>query len=79
MVTPSSRTARKVSSGKYARGKYARAISDRSGLEYPYNEMVREWTGALVQLLLQLLEEYQIKLQILFLAHSVQQEYHTLK
>ena len=48
MVTPSSRTARKASSGKYARGKYARAISDRSGLEYPYKEMVREWNGALV-------------------------------
>lgn len=31
-----------------ARGKYARAISDRSGLEFPYNEMVREWNGHLV-------------------------------
>ena len=28
---------------KYATGKHARAISDRSGLEFPYREMVREW------------------------------------
>ena len=27
----------------YARGKYAQAISDRSGMAFPYNEMVREW------------------------------------
>ena len=26
----------------YARGKYAQAISDRSGLAFPYNEMVKE-------------------------------------
>ena len=32
----------------YAKGKYAKAISDRSGLEFPYNEMVREWNGSLV-------------------------------
>jgi hypothetical protein len=32
----------------YAAGKYAKAISDRSGMEFPYNEMVREWTGMLV-------------------------------
>ena len=31
-----------------ATGKYAKAISDRSGMEFPYNEMVREWTGMLV-------------------------------
>ena len=31
-----------------ARGKYAKAISDRSGMEFPYNEMVREWNGHLV-------------------------------
>ena len=31
-----------------ARGKYAKAISDRSGLEFPYNEMVKEWNGHLV-------------------------------
>jgi len=33
---------------KYATGKYAKAISDRSGLEFPYKEMVREWNGSLV-------------------------------
>ena len=27
----------------FARGKYAKAISDRSGMEFPYNEMIREW------------------------------------
>ena len=32
----------------FSQGKYALAISDRSGLAFPYNEMVREWTGALV-------------------------------
>ena len=31
-----------------ARGKYAKAISDRSGMEFPYNEMVKEWNGQLV-------------------------------
>jgi len=31
-----------------ARGKYAKAISDRSGMEFPYNEMMREWNGSLV-------------------------------
>ena len=34
--------------GKYATGKYALAISDRSGLQFPYSEMVREWNGSLV-------------------------------
>ena len=33
---------------KYAAGKYAKAISDRSGLQFPYREMVREWNGSLV-------------------------------
>ena len=32
----------------YATGKYALAISDRSGLRFPYSEMVREWNGSLV-------------------------------
>jgi len=32
----------------FSQGKYALAISDRSGMAYPYNEMVREWTGAFV-------------------------------
>jgi len=29
-------------------GKYAKFISDRSGLEFPYSEMVIEWNGARV-------------------------------
>ena len=33
---------------KYASGKHAKAISDRSGMEFPYREMVREWNGAFV-------------------------------
>ena len=33
---------------KYATGKYAKAISDRSGMEFPYREMLREWNGSLV-------------------------------
>jgi len=32
----------------FASGKFALAISDRSGMAFPYNEMVREWNGALV-------------------------------
>ena len=36
--------------GKYASGKYAYAISDRSGLRFPYDEMVREWNGSLVHM-----------------------------
>ena len=32
----------------YARGKYAKFISDRSGMEFPYKEMVKEWNGARV-------------------------------
>ena len=35
---------------KYASGKYALAISDRSGLQFPYKEMVREWNGSLVHM-----------------------------
>ena len=34
----------------YARGKHAKAISDRSGMEFPYNEMVKEWNGAFVHI-----------------------------
>ena len=33
---------------KFSRGQYALSISDRSGLAFPYLEMVREWTGAWV-------------------------------
>ena len=32
----------------FAKGKYAKAISDRSGMEFPYREMVREWNGSFV-------------------------------
>ena len=31
-------------------GKYAKAISDRAGFEFPYNEMGREWNGSLVHI-----------------------------
>jgi hypothetical protein len=34
----------------FAQGKFALAISDRSGMAFPYNEMVREWNGALVHM-----------------------------
>jgi|TARA_R110000782_G_scaffold22776_1_gene60054 hypothetical protein len=29
-------------------GKHAKAISDRSGMEFPYSEMVKEWNGSFV-------------------------------
>ena len=31
-----------------ASGKYSKAVSDRSGLSFPYTEMIKEWNGALV-------------------------------
>ena len=31
-----------------ARGKYSKAITDRSGMEFPYNEMLKEWNGSFV-------------------------------
>ena len=34
----------------FSKGRYAKAISDRSGMEFPYKEMVKEWTGALVHI-----------------------------
>ena len=34
----------------YATGKRSQAISDRSGQAFPYKEMVKEWTGALVHI-----------------------------
>ena len=40
----------------FASGKFALAISDRSGMAFPYNEMVREWNGALVHV-----SEYEAK------------------
>ena len=33
---------------KYATGRYAKRISDRSGMAFPYNEMVKEWNGSTV-------------------------------
>ena len=36
--------------GKFARGKYAQFISDRSGMAFPYLEMIKEWTGARVHI-----------------------------
>jgi hypothetical protein len=32
----------------FAKGKHSKAISDRSGLEFPYIEMVKEWNGMFV-------------------------------
>jgi len=31
-----------------ARGKHSKAISDRSGMEFPYLEMMKEWNGSFV-------------------------------
>ena len=36
--------------GKYASGKFAKRISDRSGMAFPYNEMVKEWNGSTVHI-----------------------------
>ena len=36
--------------GKYASGKFAKRISDRSGMAFPYNEMVQEWNGSWVHI-----------------------------
>ena len=33
---------------KYASGKWALGISDRSGFRYPLHRMRKEWTGMLV-------------------------------
>jgi len=35
---------------KYATGRFAKRISDRSGLAFPYNEMVKEWNGSTVHI-----------------------------
>tara|TARA_R110001592_G_scaffold108774_1_gene303927 strand:- start:167 stop:670 length:504 start_codon:yes stop_codon:yes gene_type:complete len=32
----------------FASGKKAKAISDRSGMAFPYNEMLKEWNGSFV-------------------------------
>ena len=36
--------------GKYASGRFAKRISDRSGMAFPYNEMVQEWNGSWVHI-----------------------------
>ena len=33
---------------KYSTGRFAKRISDRSGMAFPYNEMVKEWNGSTV-------------------------------
>ena len=48
-ITPKSLLPRNIMP-KYATGKYAKAISDRSGMEFPYKEMVREWNGSFVHI-----------------------------
>ena len=35
---------------RYATGKFAKRISDRSGMAFPYNEMVKEWNGSIVHI-----------------------------
>lgn len=35
---------------KYSTGKYALFISDRSGVQFPYKERIKEWTGAVVHI-----------------------------
>ena len=34
--------------GRFATGKHALGISDRSGFQYPLNQMRKEWNGLLV-------------------------------
>jgi len=34
----------------FASGRKAQAISDRSGMAFPYNEMVKEWNGSFVHI-----------------------------
>ena len=48
----------------FAKGRYAKAISDRSGMEFPYNEMIKEWNGSLVHV-----SEYEAKQPQLELRH----------
>ena len=36
--------------GRFAKGKYSQAISDRSGQAFPYSEMVKEWNGSIVHI-----------------------------
>ena len=39
-----------VHNGKVRNRKKSKAISDRSGLQFPYREMVREWNGSFVHI-----------------------------
>ena len=48
----------------FAKGRYAKAISDRSGMEFPYNEMIKEWNGSFVHI-----SEYEAKQPQLELRH----------
>ena len=41
---------------KYAPGKFAKFISDRSGMEFPYKERIQEWNGHIVHI-----SEYEAK------------------
>ena len=34
----------------FSKGKFAKFISDRSGMEFPYKEMVKEWNGSRVHI-----------------------------
>ena len=34
----------------FSKGKFAKFISDRSGMEFPYKEMVKEWIGSRVHI-----------------------------
>ena len=45
---PASTRPHRAPSNKFAGGKYSLAISDRSGMSFPYQEMVFEWTGMFV-------------------------------
>jgi hypothetical protein len=45
---PASTRPHRAPSAKFSGGKYAKAISDRSGMAFPYQEMVFEWTGMFV-------------------------------
>ena len=41
-------THKEYNMAKYATGKRSQSISDRSGMAFPYTEMVKEWNGSLV-------------------------------
>ena len=45
---PASTRPHRAPSAKFAGGRHAQAISDRSGMAFPYQEMVFEWTGMFV-------------------------------